>query len=187
MGLARIVDSPRETHLAGPSEAHPLNKKMGTRQFGYQSHVDKEHAKARILRSHDHIEGQDHRQSDPHGCAVHRRHKGFGFTDQGHPVEASGKPAEPIGGIRPGIHTVDSRLEGFGHVCTRTETASRTRHHDCAHVIVRIRSLEGMRLLFGHTRRPRVQLIGSVQGDQRHFIANFVENLFVIHDFLPGS
>src|SRR5205823_2369654 len=61
------------------------------------------------------------------------------------------------------------------------ECAAGTRHHDRAHLVVGVGAVERVDQLGLHRRRPRVQALGTVEGDGEDAIGDLVANLGEIH------
>src|SRR5205807_4359791 len=71
------------------------------------------------------------------------------------------------------------------HVGSSAEATARAGHDDGAYLLVLVGAADGVCLLCGHLRRPRIQAIGTVERDQADRGAPLVLDRFVGHGLTP--
>ena len=158
----------RQTHLAGAAEAHALHQEVRARQLRHDAHADEEHPELRRLRGDDHVEGQDHGHADADGRAVHR-------GDQRLRARAAAPPSRRARACRPVRARCPHRDRRRPAASGRCPACRRPRRSRGPRRSSRSRRRPGSALArssastcsLRHARRPGVQALGPIQGDQR--------------------
>ena len=102
----------------------------------------------------------------------------IGFVDR----MSSTQSRVRAGGARPStIVAGQLRVEHRGDVGARAEPAARAGDHEGAHGGVGVGRFDRVDELGAHARRPRVELVGTVQGEQHDVVALLAEDLLVVH------